>query len=100
MVAGFVVPDCCGEGEESLKDTGANAGSGAAAVSFEVELGFEGLVDRFDDLAEGPEEPLVWPWLVVAEGRADEGDASGVEFGLELGAPVALVGHEDLTWAL
>jgi len=30
---------------------------GVAAVSFEVELAFEGVVNRFDDLAQRPEEP-------------------------------------------
>ncbi len=30
----------------------ADAGGFASAVAFEIELGFEGLVDGFDDLAE------------------------------------------------
>lgn len=53
MVGGFVVPDGGGEGEESLADAGGDALGFPAAVAFEVELGFEGLVDRFDDLTEG-----------------------------------------------
>src|SRR5680860_1619218 len=95
-LGGLVVPDRCGEREESLEDSGADAGFGAAAVAFEVELGFEGLVDGLDDLAERPEELLVSSGLLRAQGRADEGDAGVVELGFEAGAPVSLVGHEDL----
>jgi hypothetical protein len=43
---------------------------------FEVELGFEGLVDGFDDLAERAEEPLVWSWFLGAQGGSDQGDAT------------------------
>jgi hypothetical protein len=46
------VPDGGGEREEALKDACAHAGLGASAVAFEVELGFEGLVDGLDDLSE------------------------------------------------
>jgi hypothetical protein len=52
LVGGFVVPDGGGEGEESLADAGGDALGFAAAVAFEIELGFEGLVDGFDDLSE------------------------------------------------
>jgi hypothetical protein len=41
--AGFILPDGGGEGEESMKDESADARRFAAAVAFEVELGFEGL---------------------------------------------------------
>ena len=51
-----VVPDHGGEGEDALRDPGADAGEGSAAVVFEVELAFEGVVDRLDDLAQGFEE--------------------------------------------
>jgi len=96
LLGGFVVPDRCGEGEESLEDSGADAGFGAAAVAFEVELCFEGLVDGLDDLAERTQEPLVWSRFLGAECWTDEGDAGLGELGLEGGSPVALVGHEDL----
>jgi hypothetical protein len=52
LVVGFVVPDGGGEGEEPLAATGGDALGVTVAVAFEVELGFEGLVDGFDDLAE------------------------------------------------
>ena len=60
MVACFVVPDCGGEDEDSLEDAGADASWFASAVTFQIELGFEGLVDRFDDLAERFQKLLVW----------------------------------------
>jgi hypothetical protein len=44
-VGGFVVPNRCGESEEALEDAGGDALGFAAAVSFEIEPGFEGLVD-------------------------------------------------------
>ncbi len=58
-MGGFVVPDGCGECEESLEDSGADSGFCSPSVAFEIELGFEGLVDRLDDLAEGFEESLL-----------------------------------------
>ena len=44
------MPDGGGEGEDALQDASGDPGDGAAAVAFEVELGLEGAVDRFDDL--------------------------------------------------
>jgi hypothetical protein len=40
-----VVPDCGGEGEDALEDADDDAVGGVAAVLFEVELAFEGVVD-------------------------------------------------------
>jgi hypothetical protein len=80
LVGGLVVPDAGGEGEEALEDSGPDAVGGTAAVAFEVELGFEGLVDRLDDLAERLEESLQGSGLFAFEGRADEGDAGVGEF--------------------
>ena len=48
----LVVPDRRGEGEETLQDPGCDTAPGSPAVLFEVELAFQGVVDRFDDLAE------------------------------------------------
>jgi hypothetical protein len=41
-----VVPDRGGEREDALRDPGADTGDGAPAVTFEVELALEGVVDR------------------------------------------------------
>jgi len=62
------VPDGGCEREESLQDAGAYAGGFAAAVSFEIELGFQGLVDRLDDLTEWFEESCVGPFRLVGSG--------------------------------
>jgi hypothetical protein len=46
-----------------------------AAVAFQVELAFEGVVDRLDDLAQGPEELGACPWRLALAGRAQERDS-------------------------
>jgi hypothetical protein len=55
---GPVVPDGGGHGQQPLADAGVDAGGGAAAVAFEVELAFEGVVDRFDSLADPADVPV------------------------------------------
>ena len=54
------MPDHGGAGEDALEDPGGYAVGGAAAVVFEVELAFEGAVDRFDGLAQRLEELGGW----------------------------------------
>jgi hypothetical protein len=44
-----------------------------AAVALEVELAFEGVVDRFDDLAQRLEEPGAGPFGFAVAGRAQQG---------------------------
>ena len=51
-VGGFDPPYGGGEGEDALEDGGGDALGFSPAVAFEIELGFEGLVDRLDDLPE------------------------------------------------
>jgi hypothetical protein len=46
------VPDGGGEGEDALQDADDHAAGSVTAVSFQVKLSFEGVVDRFDDLAQ------------------------------------------------
>jgi hypothetical protein len=45
-----VVPDRCGQGQDALQDADHDSGGGVSAVSFQVELALEGVVDRLDDL--------------------------------------------------
>jgi hypothetical protein len=53
-------------------------------VAFQVELGFQGLVDGLDDLTERFQEPTERPLgLLGADLGPDQGDAALVEFGLE-----------------
>ena len=52
LLAVVVVPDGGGEGEEALEDAYGHALGAVTAVVFEAELGFQRVVDRFDDLPE------------------------------------------------
>ncbi len=54
-----VVPDGGGEGEQALGDSRGDAGEGAPAVQLEVELAFEGVVNRLDELANRRQQ--AWP---------------------------------------
>ena len=47
-----VVPDRSSQGEDALQDADDHPGGGVAAVTFEMELAFEGVVDGLDDLAQ------------------------------------------------
>src|ERR1700731_2537981 len=69
---GVVVPDGGGEREEALQDTEGDSGGGAPAVAFEVELRFEGLVDRLDDLAQRFEQGAAGPFGLALAGRTQQ----------------------------
>src|SRR2546423_15205939 len=62
---GPVVPDGDGQGQQPLGDAGVDARGGPAAVAFEVELAFEGVVDRLDPLA-GPGDGPGAGWAAAA----------------------------------
>src|SRR3982751_6556551 len=76
-----VVPDRGGQGEDALQDPDGDAGDGAAAVLFEVELALEGLVDRFDALPYGTEQAAAGACRFVAVRGSHDGDTSFVEPG-------------------
>ena len=97
LVGIFVVPDGSGEREDALQDADGDTGVCASAVSFEIELAFEGVVDRLDDLTQRLEEAAAGPGLFVLERRAQQPNAAFVEEGFELAAGVALVGDDGLT---
>jgi hypothetical protein len=99
LAGGVVVPDRRGEREEALGDAGDDACGGAAAAPFQVELAFEGLVHRLDDLVQRPQEPAAGPGLVARAGRADQGDPGICELMLEGAAVVVLVGYQGLAAA-
>src|SRR5215475_16135566 len=65
-----VVPDAGGHGQQPLGDAGVEALGGPAAVAFEVELAFEGVVDRLDPLPDPASRPM--SWRLVAPVRADQ----------------------------
>jgi hypothetical protein len=64
------VPDGGGHSQQPLGDAGVDDRGGAAAVAFQVELALEGVVDRFDPLAD-PADRAVARRLVAAV-RADQ----------------------------
>jgi hypothetical protein len=70
-LVGVVVVNGGGEGEDADDDTV----MGSGAVAFEVELAFEGVVDRLDDLAERFEEPGAGSWSFVLERRSQQSRA-------------------------
>src|SRR6478672_4874819 len=80
---GPVVPDGGGHGEQPLGDAGVDACGGAAAVAFQAELAFEGVVDRFDPLAD-PADRSVPGCLVAAVGPDQAQAVAGSDQVLEL----------------
>ena len=83
--AGFVVvPDRGGHGQDALGDPDGDSLESAAAVGLEVELAFEGVVDRFDELADGLEQRLAVAGGLLLAGGPQLRDATGgqVSFGL------------------
>src|ERR1700733_13449827 len=91
---GPVVPDGGGHGQEPLGDPGADALRGAAAVAFQVELAFGGVVTRFDPLPDPADGPV--PGCLVAPVGAHQLQAeAGGDQVLELPAREALVADED-----
>src|SRR5258706_1477985 len=99
LAGAVVVPDRGGQREDSLKDADEDSRRGVAAVSFEVKLSFEGVVDRLDDLAEGPEELRAGPLGLAFAGRAQQGQPGAGKDGLEVMAVVVLVADDHLAAA-
>ena len=91
------MPDGGGEGEDALQDACGDSGDGSSSVALEVELGFEGVVERFDDLPQRLEEALSGTGFFSPAGRAQQLDTGVGERGFELSAVVVLVGHQRLT---
>ncbi len=96
-VGGFVVPDRGGEGEDALEDAGDDALGFSPAAAFEVELGFEGLVDRFDDLTERSQESLQGAGFLCLVCGSDQGDPCVGESLFKDPGAVALVSNERLS---
>src|SRR6266704_4780915 len=56
-----VVPDRGGQGEDALQHTRDDPCRGVPTVAFQVELAFEGVVDRLDDLPQRAEQVRAGP---------------------------------------
>jgi hypothetical protein len=89
LAGGAVVPDGGGEGQEALGDADSDAFDGASAVLFQVQLAFEGVVDRFDELADGLEQRLAGMRRVVAVRRPNQPDPALGEETIEFAGDVA-----------
>src|SRR5215211_1744435 len=89
----FVVPEACGEGEQSLRDAGHDSAERACSVPLERELLLERLEDRLDPLA-GAAERAEAGLLVLAVGAHQHAAVVGDEL-LELAASEALVGEHQ-----
>ena len=94
MAEVVVVPDGGGEREDASGDAGGDSGDGAATVVFEVELSFEGVVDRLDDLAQRFEEALPGSRRFPFAGRTQQGDAGVGQGVFEVAAVVVLVADD------
>ena len=68
------MPDRGGEGEDGLQYSRCDARDGPAAVAFEVELGLERVIDRFDDLPKRFDVPVARPWFLALAGRPQQLD--------------------------
>ena len=90
-----VAPDRGGHRDNALGDAGTDPGGGASLVAFEVELAFEGLVDRFDDLTQRFEEPGACTGCFAFAGGPQQIDAVLGEGGLEGVSEVVLVGDQQ-----
>ncbi len=72
LAGAVVVPDGGGQCEDALQDAGDDPGWGAPAVALQVELSFERVVDRFDDLPQRLEELGPGPFALAFAGRAQQ----------------------------
>jgi hypothetical protein len=68
----LVVPDSSSEGERALLGSADRAGRGTPTMALQVELSLEGLVHRFDYLAERLPELTTGALGLAFHGRADE----------------------------
>ncbi|MEV5203906.1 hypothetical protein [Streptomyces sp. NPDC053720] len=100
MSSGVVVPDRGGQRVDALHDAGYDTSGCAPSVPFEVKQSLEGLVDRFDDLSQRPEQGCARPIPFTTTGRSRQLDSMLGQFAFETTAEVVLVANESLSRAL
>ena len=67
-----VVPDRRGQGQNALQDAHHDSGGRVPAVAIEVELALEGLIDRFDGLAQRLEQVRAGAFVFALAGRVQQ----------------------------
>src|SRR5664280_190940 len=72
LLAVMVVPDGSSESKQSLQHPGHDALGSVSSVSFQVELAFQGFVDRLDELRGGLQDPRTGSRSRAFLGRSDE----------------------------
>jgi hypothetical protein len=87
-----VVPDGCGEGEESGGDAGVDPGEGSAAVLFEGELAFQGVEHGLDPLPHGAELAVAGVLVRKSRRPSEARERSWSQFSVELSE--SLVGQD------
>jgi hypothetical protein len=90
----LVVPDGGGHRQDALGDPDRDALASAATVGFEVKLALEGVVDRFDQLADGSQQRLAAAGGFVVAGGPQQRDATGGQVSLGPAAGEALVSDQ------
>src|SRR5215212_3150260 len=84
-----VVPDGGGQGEYALQDPYGDTRDGASTVLFEVELAFEGVIDRFDALPYRAQQATTRPCRFTAIRGSHHSDTPVVEQVFDLVVAVA-----------
>ena len=92
----MTIPHGDGQGEDALQDPDRDPATGTAAVALQVELAFEGLVDRLDELPQRAEQVRTGPLGLALAGRPQQPHAQPGQDRLELAAVVVLVGQQRL----
>jgi hypothetical protein len=69
-------------------------------VQFQIELAFEGVVDRLDQLPDGRQQVLAGARRPVAVGGAQQVGAPGTQVVVQFGGDLALVGQQQQASAL
>lgn len=69
-----------------MHDVGYDTSGCAPSVPFEVMLSLEGLVDRFDDLSQRPEQGCARPFPFTFTGRPQQLDSMLGQFALKITA--------------
>lgn len=86
-----VVPDRCGQREDTLRDADSDALEGSAAVLFQVELVLEGVVHRLGQLSHRLQRGLAFTTFLRLERRPQQICPAQGQIRLELLGGEALV---------